>query len=121
MRMLYQFVSARNVGQRDSLPNLKARPTRGQRRVQIASGLCLGVLRKVTAQRKYPDVLEYHRPERNGRRFAVGGVGRNRTAGSQQLDVGLNVCAECNLDDVIDALGSERPDVRAFFRVVKNS
>ena len=104
--MFDEFVRFCNVVQLEAFGNGKARPPRLQGAVDRAASFNLRLSRNVvTANEEEFRVHEDELPDSNLHHRGICGVGRNRPALPQQLNVSLDVRAECHFDDVIDAVG----------------
>jgi len=108
--MIDQFVGAGDFRQRDSFADFESCPTGFERGVDIARRLHFRLGREIVAAEKVDaDILEDHLPERNLGRRVVGSIAGDGAIIFQQLDVGIDIGAEGDFDDMIDAIGRGRP------------
>src|ERR1700758_553859 len=99
-RMLDELMRLRDLVQREALRDGKARPARLQRAVDRAARFHLSFNGDVVAaDEEEPRVDEHQLPDGDLDHGSVGGVGCDRPALPQELDVGFNVRAEGHFDD----------------------
>ena len=80
-----------------------------ERGVQIPRRLRFRLFRKiVAAEKEHTNVLKHHSPEGNFRSRIIRDVARNRSVKLQEFNVGLDIGSKRNLNNVINALRSER-------------
>ena len=97
--------------QGENLSDVKSSPSRIESLIESAARLDLRLRRyDIAANKKESGVHKDELPNWNFRLRSIGGVGRNRTALRQYLDIRIDVRCESDLDDVIDSIRSRRPD-----------
>jgi hypothetical protein len=91
----------------------EACPSRAKECVDVARGSRLRLAREiVAAEKENAGVLKQEWPKWNAWCRSAGGIGSDRTARRQDLDIDANIGVECNLDDMVDAMPGDLAQCR---------
>jgi hypothetical protein len=109
--MLDQLMGAGYFSQGNDFRDFEPLPSHLKCLVETASGvdLCLG-RHIVAADKEDSGVHKDKLPDRNFRFRHIRGVRCNGTALSQHLRIGLDICSESDLYNVMNSIGSRSPD-----------